>query len=150
MNTLGNLIWLLFGGFFSALGYVIGGIVLCLTVVGIPFGLQCFKLAGFILWPFGREAISTSASGGCLVTVLNIIWIIWGGLWVAVVHVVFGLLLYITIIGIPFGKQHFKLVEVSLMPFGKRIVEKSLVANYYCPVKIQPFILFIAATAFDL
>jgi uncharacterized membrane protein YccF (DUF307 family) len=61
--------------------------------------------------------------------VLNIIWIIWGELWVAVVHVVFGLLLYITIIGIPFGKQHFKLVEVSLMPFGKRIVEKSLVAN---------------------
>jgi uncharacterized membrane protein YccF (DUF307 family) len=129
MNTLGNLIWLLFGGFFSALGYVIGGIALCLTVVGIPFGLQCFKLAGFVLWPFGREAISTAASGGCLVTVLNIIWIIWGELWVAVVHVVFGLLLYITIIGIPFGKQHFKLVEVSLMPFGKRIVEKSLVAN---------------------
>jgi uncharacterized membrane protein YccF (DUF307 family) len=129
MNTLGNLIWLLFGGFFSALGYVIGGIALCLTVVGIPFGLQCFKLTGFILWPFGKEAISTAASGGCLVTVLNIIWIICGGLWVALAHVGFGLLLYITIIGIPFGRQHFKLVEVSLMPFGKRVVEKSLVAN---------------------
>lgn len=129
MNTLGNLIWLLFGGFFSALGYVIGGIALCLTLVGIPFGLQCFKLAGFILWPFGKEAVSTSASGGCLVTVLNIIWILCGGLWVALVHVAFGLLLYLTIIGIPFGRQHFKLVEVSLMPFGKRIVEKSLVTN---------------------
>lgn len=129
MNTLGNLIWLLFGGFFSALGYVFGGVALCLTIVGIPFGLQCFKLAGFILWPFGKEAVSTSASGGCVVTVLNIIWIVCGGLWVALVHVGFGLLLYITIIGIPFGRQHFKLVEVSLMPFGKRIVERSLVGN---------------------
>ena len=124
MNILGNLIWLLFGGFLSALGYIIGGFALCLTIVGIPFGLQCFKLASFILWPFGREAVSTSSSGGCLVTVLNIIWIVCGGLWVAIVHVVFGLFLYITIIGIPFGRQHFKLVEVSLMPFGKRIVDK--------------------------
>jgi uncharacterized membrane protein YccF (DUF307 family) len=129
MNTLGNLIWLLFGGFFSALGYVIGGFILCCTIVGIPFGLQCFKLASFILWPFGREAVSTSSSGGCFVTLLNIIWILFGGLWVAIVHVVFGLLLCITIIGIPFGRQHFKLVEISLMPFGKRIVERSLVGN---------------------
>lgn len=122
MNALGNLIWLIFGGFLSAMGYVVGGFVLCCTIVGIPFGFQCFKLAGFILWPFGREAVSTSSSGGCLVTLLNIIWIVFGGAWVAIVHVVFGLLLYITIIGIPFGRQHFKLVEISLMPFGKRIV----------------------------
>lgn len=122
MNAIGNLIWLLFGGFLSALSYVIGGFVLCLTIVGIPFGLQCFKLAGFILWPFGREAVNTSSSGGCLVTLLNIVWIVFGGLYAAIIHIVFGLLLYITIIGIPFGKQHFKLVEVSLMPFGKRIV----------------------------
>jgi uncharacterized membrane protein YccF (DUF307 family) len=125
MNTLGNLIWLIFGGFLSAMGYVVGGFVLCCTIVGIPFGFQCFKLAGFILWPFGREAVSTSASGGCLVTLLNIIWIVFGGIWVAIIHLVFGLLLCITIIGIPFGKQHFKLVEISLMPFGKRIVDKA-------------------------
>ncbi|HWI90436.1 MAG TPA: YccF domain-containing protein [Flavisolibacter sp.] len=125
MNTLGNLIWLIFGGFLSAMGYVVGGFVLCCTIVGIPFGFQCFKLAGFILWPFGREAVSTSASGGCLVTLLNIIWIVFGGIWVAIVHLVFGLLLCITIIGIPFGRQHFKLVEISLMPFGKRIVDKA-------------------------
>jgi uncharacterized membrane protein YccF (DUF307 family) len=124
MNALGNLIWLIFGGFLSAMGYVVGGFVLCCTIVGIPFGFQCFKLAGFILWPFGREAVSTSSSGGCMVTLLNIIWIVFGGIWVAIVHVVFGLLLYITIIGIPFGRQHFKLVEISLMPFGKRIVDK--------------------------
>ena len=123
MNTLGNLVWLIFGGFVTALGYVVGGAALCLTIVGIPFGLQCFKLAEFILWPFGREAVSTPSSGGCLTTILNIIWLVCGGLWIAIAHVVFGFLLCITIIGIPFGRQHFKLVEVSLMPFGKRIVE---------------------------
>ncbi len=123
MNTLGNLIWLLFGGLFSGLGYIVGGLGLCLTIVGIPFGLQCFKLANFILWPFGREAVGTAASGGCLLTVLNVIWILCGGLWIAIMHIIFGLLLCITVIGIPFGKQHFKLIEVSLMPFGKRIVE---------------------------
>lgn len=125
MNSLGNIIWLIFGGFLSALGYVVGGFALCLTIVGIPFGLQCFKLASFILWPFGREAVSTSSSGGCLATLLNVIWIVCGGFWVAIVHLFFGFLLCITIIGIPFGKQHFKLVEISLMPFGKRIVEKN-------------------------
>src|SRR5690242_1286301 len=106
MNTLGNLIWLLFGGFLSALSYIIGGFALCLTIIGIPFGLQCFKLASFILWPFGREAVSTASGGGCLVTLLNVIWIICGGLWAAVVHLVFGFLLCITIVGIPWGRQH--------------------------------------------
>ena len=123
MNTLGNIIWLLFGGLVAALGYLVGGLILCLTIIGIPFGVQCFKLAGFVLWPFGRAAVSTPDSGGCLSTVMNIIWIVCGGLWVAAAHVVFGLLLFITIIGIPFARQHFKLVEVSLMPFGKRIVD---------------------------
>jgi uncharacterized membrane protein YccF (DUF307 family) len=124
MNTLGNIIWLLLGGFVTAVGYCVGGIILCLTIVGIPFGLQCFKLAEFILWPFGREAVNTASGGGCLQTLLNIVWILCGGLWIAIGHVLFGLLLFITIIGIPFGRQHFKLVEISLMPFGKRIVEK--------------------------
>lgn len=123
MNTLGNIIWLLFGGLIAALGYLLGGAVLCLTIIGIPFGLQCFKLAAFVLWPFGRAAVSTPSSGGCLNTLMNIIWILCGGLWVALTHVVFGLLLFITIIGIPFARQHFKLVEVSLMPFGKRLVD---------------------------
>jgi uncharacterized membrane protein YccF (DUF307 family) len=123
INTLGNIIWILFGGLVAALGYLVGGAILCLTIIGIPFGLQCFKLAGFVLWPFGRAAVSTPASGSCLGTLMNIVWILCGGLWVALAHVVFGLLLFITIIGIPFARQHFKLVEVSLMPFGKRIVE---------------------------
>ena len=124
MNFLGNLIWLLFGGLLSALGYFIGGTVLCLTIIGIPFGLQCFKLAAFVLWPFGRRAVNTSSATGCLSLFLNIIWLLCGGLWVALSHIVFGVLLFITIIGIPFAKQHFKLVEISLMPFGKKIVDQ--------------------------
>ena len=123
-NLLGNIIWLIFGGFIAALGYFIGGFVLCLTVVGIPFGLQCFKIGVFVLRPFGLQAVSTGSSSGCLSLLLNIIWIVCGGFATAVAHLTFGALLCLTIIGIPFGLQHFKLIEVSLMPFGKRIVEK--------------------------
>jgi uncharacterized membrane protein YccF (DUF307 family) len=123
MNTLGNLIWLIFGGLISAFLYIVGGFVLCLTIVGIPFGLQCFKLANFILWPFGRVAVSTQSSGGCLMLFLNIIWILSGGIWLAINHLIWGAILFITIIGIPFARQHFKLIEISLMPFGKKIVD---------------------------
>ncbi len=122
MNFLGNLIWLVFGGFLAALGYVIGGIALCISIAGIPWGLQCFKLAGFVLWPFGRQVVSTTSNTGCLSLLCNIIWILCGGFLTALSHICFGILLFITIIGIPFARQHFKLVELSLMPFGKRIV----------------------------
>lgn len=121
MNFLGNLTWLIFGGFFSALGYFFGGLLLCITVVGIPWGLQCFKLAGLVLWPFGKEVVSSSSGTGCLSIFFNIIWLLSGGLYTALVHLVFGLLLTITIIGIPFARQHFKLIEISMMPFGKTI-----------------------------
>lgn len=122
MNLLGNLIWLIFGGLAAAVGYVAGGIVLCVTIVGIPFGIQCFKLAILVLWPFGRQVESTTRSGGCLTAVCNIIWILCGGWFTALMHLFFGLLLFITVIGIPFARQHFKLLEISMMPFGKRIV----------------------------
>jgi uncharacterized membrane protein YccF (DUF307 family) len=131
MNLIGNIIWLIFGGLISALGYFIGGLVLCLTIIGIPFGLQCFKLAGLVLWPFGKTVVSSSSNEGCLTILLNIIWIICGGIWVAATHIIFGLLFYITIIGIPFGRQHFKLVEISLMPFGKRIIDSRTEENWY-------------------
>lgn len=124
MNTIGNLIWLIFGGFLAALGYFFGGIILCLTIVGIPWGLQCFKLADMVLLPFGKKVISDSSNAGCLSTLCNIIWLIFGGLYTALVHLVMGVLLSITIIGIPWGRQHFKLVEISLFPFGKRIVSE--------------------------
>ena len=123
MNTIGNLVWLLFGGFLAALGYFIGGLVLCLTIVGIPWGLQCFKLAEMVLWPFGKKVISDGSNTGCLSTLCNIIWLIFGGLYAALVHLVMGILLSITIVGIPWGRQHFKLIEISLLPFGKRIVQ---------------------------
>jgi uncharacterized membrane protein YccF (DUF307 family) len=122
MNILGNLVWLLFGGLFAAIGYLAGGLVLCLTFFGIPWGLQCFKLAGLVLWPFGKEVISDSANTGCLSIVCNIIWILCGGWYTALIHLVMGILLSLTVIGIPWGRQHFKLIEISLMPFGKRII----------------------------
>ena len=122
MNLLGNIIWLIFGGLAAALGYLFGGIILCITIVGIPWGLQCFKIAGLVLWPFGRQVVSDTGNTGCLNLLCNIIWLLCGGLYTAVVHICFGIILFITIIGIPFARQHFKLVEISLMPFGKTII----------------------------
>lgn len=122
MNLLGNIIWLIFGGFFAALGYFFGGLVLCITVIGIPWGLQCFKIAGLVLSPFGKKVVSDSSDSGCLSLIFNLIWILSGGIYTAIIHILMGLLLSITIIGIPWAKQHFKLVEISFMPFGKRVV----------------------------
>ena len=124
MDLFGNLIWLLFGGLLAAIGYFIGGLVLCITVIGIPWGLQCFKIAGLVLWPFGKRVVSDSRDTGCLSVFFNLIWIICGGWYTALVHIIMGLLLSITIIGIPWGRQHFKLIEISLMPFGKRIINE--------------------------
>jgi len=123
MNFLGNLIWLVFGGFFTAVGYFFGGFVLCLTIFGIPFGLQCFKLAFLVLLPFGKKVVSTPSNSGCLSILANVIWILVGGIAVTLNHIIMGAILYITIIGIPWAKQHFKLVEISLMPFGKKVVD---------------------------
>lgn len=122
MNLLGNLVWLIFGGFFAALGYFAGGLVLCITIIGMPWGLQCFKMAGLVLWPFGKKVVSDSSQTGCLSMFFNLVWIICGGLYTAFVHLIMGFILCITVIGIPWGKQHFKLMEISLMPFGKRVV----------------------------
>ena len=122
MNFIGNVLWLVFGGLAAALGYIFGGFVLCVTLVGIPFGLQCFKLAGLMLWPFGRRVVSTNSGMGCLSIFANIIWLICGGLYTALVHLVFAAILFITIIGIPFARQHLKLMELSLMPFGKAVI----------------------------
>jgi len=122
MNFIGNLIWLICGGLFAALGYIVGGFVLCVTIIGLPFGMQCFKIAGLVLWPFGKQVITTRSSMGCLSVFCNIIWLLCGGLYTAIIHLVFAALLTITIIGIPFARQHLKLLELSLMPFGKQVV----------------------------
>ena len=122
MNFLGNLLWILLGGLFVSLYYAIVGLAFCLTIVGIPFGVQLFKIAGFALCPFGREVVPGTNDGGCLSILMNIIWIIFGGIEIALAHVVLGITFCITIIGIPFGVQNFKMALLALTPFGKEIV----------------------------
>ncbi|CAN5510796.1 YccF domain-containing protein [soil metagenome] len=121
MSTIGNLIWIIFGGIIIFIEYVVASLVLCLTIIGIPFGLQTFKLAAVALWPFGKEIVTSERSNGCLSLLMNIIWLIFGGIWIALTHLAFGILFAITIIGIPFALQHFKLAGLALTPFGKEI-----------------------------
>ncbi|WP_085536828.1 YccF domain-containing protein [Massilibacteroides vaginae] len=121
MKLLGNIIWLLFGGLLTCIEYLVASFVLMITIIGIPFGLQTLKLAALALSPFGREVTSDPYSGGCLSLVMNVIWILIGGIWICLTHLVFGLFLCITIIGIPFGMQHFKMAALALSPFGKNI-----------------------------
>lgn len=124
MRFIGNLIWLIFGGIFVALEYFIGSLALIVTIIGIPFGIQTFKMGLLALWPFGREAAQTSSANGCLAVLMNVLWILCGGIWIALSHIIWGVLFYITIIGIPFGRQHFKLASLALTPFGRDIRRK--------------------------
>ena len=118
MSLIGNLVFFIFGGFLIFLGYVLGGILLCITIIGIPFGIMCFRLAGGVIAPFGREVHETEPPGGALALVLNIIWIILPGLELAIMHLVLALLFALTIIGLPIAAQHMKLVPLALLPFG--------------------------------
>ena len=122
MGCLMNVLWLVLGGIFTAVEYVIASLLLMITIVGIPFGMQTMKMAGLALWPFGKEVRSGERSGGCLYVLMNVLWILLGGIWISLSHLVFGLILCATIIGIPFGLQHFKLAGLALTPFGKDIV----------------------------
>ena len=122
MKLLGNLIWLIFGGIIIAAEYIIGSIVLMVTIIGIPFGIQTLKMGMLAIWPFGRDTRVDSRASGCLYIIMNVLWLICGGIWIAITHALFGLLLCITIIGIPFGMQHFKLTAIALNPFGRDIV----------------------------
>jgi uncharacterized membrane protein YccF (DUF307 family) len=124
MKLLGNIIWLVFGGIIVSAEYLISSIILIATVVGIPFGLQTLKLATLALWPFGAEIRIKPPNPGCLSTFMNVIWIFTGGIWIALTHLVFGVLLAVTIIGIPFGIQHFKMAALALTPFGREIIYK--------------------------
>lgn len=121
MNILGNIIWIIFGGLIIFLLYVISSVLLCLTIIGIPFGVQTLKLSMLALVPFGKDVVNKPNEPGCLSTIMNILWILIGGLWISLTHFVFGLVLAITIIGIPFALQHFKLGMLALTPFGKEI-----------------------------
>ncbi|HWP98680.1 MAG TPA: YccF domain-containing protein [Syntrophomonadaceae bacterium] len=119
MNFIGNIIWLLFGGIIASICWAIAGLLWCVTIIGIPFGVQCFKIAGFVLWPFGKEIELGHFGVGGLI--FNIIWIIFFGWEFAIGHLVTGLIFCITIIGIPFGLQHFKYAQLGLIPFGAKI-----------------------------
>ena len=121
MKIIGNIIWVIFGGLFLALEYAICGLIWCITIIGIPFGIQLFKCASLALWPFGREVRNKQNSTGCLSTGMNVLWFLLGGIWLALEHVIAGLIFCITIIGIPFGKQHFKLAAIALTPVGREI-----------------------------
>jgi uncharacterized membrane protein YccF (DUF307 family) len=122
MKILGNLVWLIFGGIIIAIEYIIGSIILMITIVGIPFGLQTLKMGALAIWPFGRDTRVHERASGCLYIFMNLLWLLCGGIWIALTHALFGLLLMITIIGIPFGMQHFKLSSIALNPFGRDIV----------------------------
>ncbi len=122
MKILGNLVWLIFGGIIIAIEYFIGSLVLFITIIGIPFGLQTLKMGALALWPFGRDTRVHERASGCLYIIMNVLWLICGGLWIAITHAFFGVLLCITIIGIPFGLQHFKLTAIAINPFGRDIV----------------------------
>lgn len=122
MNFIGNLLWLVLGGLIISLVYFFMGLVFCITIIGIPFGIQLFKIGGYALWPFGSDVRSTESDGGCLSIIMNVLWILFGGIEVAMMHITFGIVCCITIIGIPFGLQHFKMAILAFVPFGKEVV----------------------------
>lgn len=119
MHTLGNVIWFLLGGFLIFFGYLLGGVVMCLTIIGIPFGVQSFKLAGAVLAPFGKKVVEEERAAGVVSVLMNIIWVILPGVELAVTHLVLAVLLGVTIVGLPLARQHIKLVPLALMPFGR-------------------------------
>jgi uncharacterized membrane protein YccF (DUF307 family) len=119
MSTLGNVLWIVLGGgILLFIEYLLGGIVLCLTIIGIPFGIQCIKLSMLALVPFGKRVEGGRSSSGVLAVVMNILWIFSGGIALVLTHLLFGLLCALSIVGIPFAKQHGKLAALSLTPFG--------------------------------
>ncbi len=121
MNVLLNIIWIVFGGFMIAVEYVFSSVAMMLTIIGIPFGLQTLKLAQVALWPFGTDISNNGWPSGCLAGIMNVIWWFLGGFVIALSHLAWGLIFCITIVGIPFGIQHFKLMMLALFPFGKTI-----------------------------
>jgi uncharacterized membrane protein YccF (DUF307 family) len=119
MSLLGNILWLIFGGLVSGLGYILGGIGLCLTIIGIPFGFQSIKLGFAIFAPFGKEIVETEEANSVLGLIFNILWLVLFGWGIALAHIASAIVLAISIIGLPFAYQHLKLVPLSLLPFGR-------------------------------
>lgn len=121
VKTILNILWLLLSGLWMSLAYVVFGIIACITIIGIPFGIASFRIANYALWPFGRTVVRRRDAGGWS-AIGNVVWVLVAGLWLAIGHVVSGVLLCLTVIGIPFGVANFKMVPVSLLPLGREIV----------------------------
>ncbi|GAB2651025.1 YccF domain-containing protein [Saccharopolyspora gloriosae] len=122
MQLLLNVIWLIFGGLWLALGYVVAGLVLGITIIGIPFAIASFRMANFALWPFGRRLVDEPGAGA-FSSIGNVLWLLLAGWWLALGHIVTGIAQCVTIIGIPLGIANFKLIPVSLFPMGKQIID---------------------------
>ena len=122
MSLFMNILWLLLGGIFTAIEYVVASLGMMSTIIGIPFGIQMFKLGLMSLFPFGQHTVEQPSGAGCIFSIFNILWMFTGGLVIAFTHLIFGILLCITVVGIPFGLQHFKLMSLALWPFGKTLV----------------------------
>lgn len=121
MKTILNILWLVLCGFWLAVGYVVAGVIMCILIITIPFGIASFRLAAYTLWPYGRTVVrKPDAGAGSMIG--NVIWFVFAGLWMAIAHVVTGVLLCVTIIGIPLGVADFKLAAVAIAPLGKDIV----------------------------
>ena len=121
MSLLGNILWLIFGGLIAGLGYIIGGLLMCLTIIGIPFGIQSMKLGVATFAPFGKTIVENPDANGPLEIVLNVIWLILFGWEIAIAHLVSAGVLALTIIGIPFALQHVKLIPIALLPLGRSL-----------------------------
>ena len=128
MKTIGNILWFVLAGIWLAIGYTVAGLLMCITIIGIPFGIQAFKLAGFVLWPFGRTVVAKSEALTVLDIVFNLLWLFFVGWELFLLSIAAGILLCITIIGIPFGVQAFKLSVLALWPFGRTVVPEDQVA----------------------
>ncbi len=121
-SILGNVIWLVFGGLVMAIGYFAAGLANIVTIIGIPAGIQSFKLGIYALWPFGKRVVEGPSSDGCIATIGNIIWILIGGIWLALGHLLWALLFYVLIVTIPFARRHMEMTRLAFTPFGKLII----------------------------
>lgn len=121
MRTILNIIWLVLCGFWMAIGYAVAGVICCILIITIPFGLASFRIANYALWPFGRDVVERHDAGAPS-AVGNVIWFVFAGLWLAIGHVITGIAMCLTIIGIPLGIASFKMIPISLLPLGREIV----------------------------
>ncbi len=140
MRIIGNILWLIFGGLSMAISYALAGLIMIVLIITIPFGIQAFKLAGFALWPFGSVMVDTPQAGGFARTAGNIIWVLLAGIWLALGHLFWAVLLAITIIGIPFAVANVKLAGAALVPFGRTVMSQEAAAaqNYRVVVGVEP------------